>query len=191
MDNRVGGKSKKLTNSSTIVPAFSWLGYRIIIGTFKPESYNNLYTEYYWYKDWTNEYWKLPKKVIVTAENYRTERSCDDTEWLWHTNLLMFWKFLWDELWCEWNDKKEVFVDKNGDRHPLSKNKVDFTISGPAIWRGGYNSGKPNTINNLFLDAEAGINRVAIKSLLQEGEVTITATSKGLKPANIELKRNP
>ena len=82
-------------------------------------------------------------------------------------------------------------VDKNGDRHPLSKNKVDFTISGPAICRGGYNSGKPNTINNLFLDAEAGINRVAIKSLLQEGEVTITATSKGLKPANIELKRNP
>ena len=79
-------------------------------------------------------------------------------------------------------------VDKNGNRHPLGRNTVDFTISGPGIWRGGYNSGKPNTTNNLFLDAEAGINRVAIRSMLKAGDVTITATTKDLKPASITLK---
>lgn len=79
-------------------------------------------------------------------------------------------------------------VDQNGDRNPLSTNTVDFTISGPGIWRGGYNSAKANSTNNMFLDAEVGINRVAIRSLLQAGEVTITATSKGLKPATITIK---
>jgi beta-galactosidase len=78
-------------------------------------------------------------------------------------------------------------VDKDGNRHPLGRNKVDFTISGPGIWRGGYNGGKPNTTNNLFLDAEAGINRVAIRSMLQAGDVTITASSEGLKSASITL----
>jgi beta-galactosidase len=78
-------------------------------------------------------------------------------------------------------------VDKNGDRNPLGRNTVDFTISGPGIWRGGYNSGKANTTNNLFLDAEAGINRVAIRSMLKAGDVTITATTKDLKPATITI----
>lgn len=79
-------------------------------------------------------------------------------------------------------------VDREGNRCPLDAARVDFTISGPAIWRGGYNSGKEKSTNNLFLDTEAGINRVAIRSLLKEGEVTITATRKGLKPATIVLK---
>ncbi len=78
-------------------------------------------------------------------------------------------------------------VDKDGNRCPLDAARVDFTISGPAVWRGGYNSGKANTTNNLYLDTEAGINRVAIRSLLKAGEVTITATRKGLKPATIVL----
>lgn len=82
-------------------------------------------------------------------------------------------------------------VDKNGDRHPLSTNKVDFTISGPGVWRGGYNSGKANSTNNLFLNAEAGINRVAIRSMLQVGDVKITATTKGLQPASIRITSKP
>ncbi len=78
-------------------------------------------------------------------------------------------------------------VDKDGNRNPLGRNKVDFTISGPGIWRGGYNSGKANTTNNLFLDAEAGINRVAIRSMFQAGAVTITASAKGLKSDTITI----
>ncbi len=79
-------------------------------------------------------------------------------------------------------------VDRNGQRCPLDKGRIDFEISGPAIWRGGYNSGKENTINNLFLDAECGINRVAIRSLIEAGEVSLVARREGLKPASILLE---
>ncbi len=82
-------------------------------------------------------------------------------------------------------------VDEQGRRCPLAKGRVDFTISGPAIWRGGYNSGKPNSTNNLYLDIEAGINRVAVKSLLEAGEVTITTNKSGLEPASVTLKSEP
>lgn len=79
-------------------------------------------------------------------------------------------------------------VDENGQRCPLDMGRVDFTISGPAIWRGGYNSGKENSTNNLFLDTEVGINRVAIRSLLEAGKVTITAKRDGLSSASIEIE---
>lgn len=82
-------------------------------------------------------------------------------------------------------------VDENGDRCPLDADKVDFTISDPGVWRGGYNSGKENSTNNLYLDTEVGINRVAIRSLLEAGEVTITASRKGLKSASITLTSLP
>lgn len=82
-------------------------------------------------------------------------------------------------------------VDSEGRRCPLSKGRVDFTVSGPAIWRGGYNSGKPNSTNNLFLDIEAGINRVALRSVLEAGTVTITAKKDGIKDASITLKSLP
>ena len=82
-------------------------------------------------------------------------------------------------------------VDANGKRCPLAKGRVDFTVEGPAIWRGGYNSGKPNSTNNLFLDIEAGINRVAVKSLLNSGEVKVTATQKGFKPVVVVLQSKP
>ena len=82
-------------------------------------------------------------------------------------------------------------VDKNGERCPLDADRVDFKISGLAIWRGGYNSGKENSTNNLYLDTEVGINRVAIRSLLEAGKVTITASRKGLKSASITLTSQP
>lgn len=78
-------------------------------------------------------------------------------------------------------------VDENGLRCPLDASRVDFTITGPGIWRGGYNSGKEHSTNNLHLDTEAGINRVAIRSLLTPGTVTITAKRKGLELASIDL----
>ena len=82
-------------------------------------------------------------------------------------------------------------VDKDGNRCPLDAGRVDFTIDGPAIWRGGYNSGKANTTNNLYLDTEAGINRVAIRALLEAGEVTITASREGLVAATIQVNSIP
>ncbi len=82
-------------------------------------------------------------------------------------------------------------VDKEGNRCPLDHGKVDFTVSGAGIWRGGYNSGKVNSTNNLFLDTEAGINRVAVRSLLKAGTVTITAKRDGLKSATVTITSKP
>jgi beta-galactosidase len=58
-------------------------------------------------------------------------------------------------------------VDAKGQRCPTDDARVDFTCTGPAIWRGGYNSGKLDSTNNLYLNTECGINRVAVRSTLR------------------------
>jgi beta-galactosidase len=78
-------------------------------------------------------------------------------------------------------------VDAKGERCPTFQQRVDFDISGPGIWRGGYNSGKTNSVNNPFLDLECGINRVAVRSTETPGAITITAHGANLKPASITL----
>jgi beta-galactosidase len=79
-------------------------------------------------------------------------------------------------------------VDAQGRRCPTDDARVDFQVSGPATWRGGYNSGIPNSINNLYLNTECGINRVAIRSTLTPGVITLTATRDGLAPAKIQVE---
>jgi beta-galactosidase len=78
-------------------------------------------------------------------------------------------------------------VDENNHRCPTDDARVDFTISGPAVWRGGYNSGKTNSTNNLYLNTECGINRVAVRSTLGAGTVVISASREGLEPANLRI----
>jgi beta-galactosidase len=82
-------------------------------------------------------------------------------------------------------------VDAQGRRCPTDEARVDFKLDGPAIWRGGYNSGKINSINNLWLDTECGINRVAIRSTLTPGMITLTATRTGLEPATVTIASQP
>jgi beta-galactosidase len=91
-------------------------------------------------------------------------------------------------------------VDASGERCPTDDARVDFTWSsvgrvvsatGPAIWRGGYNSGKTNSTNNLYLNTECGINRVAMRSTLLPGSFTVTAAREGLKPATITINTKP
>jgi beta-galactosidase len=82
-------------------------------------------------------------------------------------------------------------VDAQGRRCPTDEARVDFKLTGPAIWRGGYNSGKINSINNLYLDTECGINRVALRSTLTAGKITLTATRDGLEPATVQLESKP
>src|SRR6185295_16422079 len=72
-------------------------------------------------------------------------------------------------------------VDAAGERCPTFEGRVDFTCNGPAIWRGGYNSGRTNSINQTHLDLECGLNRIAIRSTLAAGEISITANCAGLK----------
>jgi beta-galactosidase len=78
-------------------------------------------------------------------------------------------------------------VDEKGERCPTFQQRVDFDFEGPGVWRGGYNSGKTNSINNRFLDVECGINRVAIRSTRTAGTMTLAARCGNLKPASITL----
>jgi beta-galactosidase len=82
-------------------------------------------------------------------------------------------------------------VDAKGQRCPTDDARVDFTISGPGIWRGGYNSGKIDSTNNLYLNTECGINRVFVRSTLQAGTITVTASRSGLKSAKVQLVARP
>ncbi|HEX3569397.1 MAG TPA: DUF4982 domain-containing protein [Acidobacteriaceae bacterium] len=82
-------------------------------------------------------------------------------------------------------------VDAKGQRCPTDDARVDFTCTGPGIWRGGYNSGKTDSTNNLYLNTELGINRVAVRSTLAAGTITVTAKREGLKPAQIQLVSKP
>jgi len=82
-------------------------------------------------------------------------------------------------------------VDEHGQRCPTDEARIDFAVKGPAVWRGGYNSCKPGSINNLYLDTECGINRVAVRSTLVPGGITVTATRKGLESGQLEIEARP
>ena len=82
-------------------------------------------------------------------------------------------------------------IDAKGQRCPTDDARVNFTCDGPAIWRGGYNSGKLDSTNNLYLNTELGINRVAVRSMPTAGTITVTAKRDGLKPAQVQLVSKP
>ena len=82
-------------------------------------------------------------------------------------------------------------VDAQGRRCPTDEARVDFAVTGPVIWRGGFNAAKLDTTNNRYLDTECGINRVAVRSTLTPGTISLTAKRDGLKPATIEFKSVP
>ncbi len=79
-------------------------------------------------------------------------------------------------------------VDAKGRRCPTDEARIDFTIKGPAIWRGGFNAAQLNSTNNLYLNTECGINRVMIKSTLQNGTIELTANRIGLKTAIVKIE---
>jgi beta-galactosidase len=78
-------------------------------------------------------------------------------------------------------------VDAAGNRCPTALNLVNFTISGPAEWRGGIAQGPDNYILAKSLPVENGVNRVIVRSLPVTGKITIRATSDNLKAASVEL----
>jgi beta-galactosidase len=82
-------------------------------------------------------------------------------------------------------------VDAKGQRCPTDDARVDFTCAGPGIWRGGYNSGKIDSTNNLYLNTELGINRVAVRSTMTAGTITVTAKRAGLKSTQLLIVSKP
>ena len=82
-------------------------------------------------------------------------------------------------------------MDAKGRRVPTDEAKVDFTVTGPVTWRGSLNAAKLESTNNLFLDTECGINRVAIRSTMNSGSIMVTATRKGLTSATVKIDSKP
>ena len=103
-------------------------------------------------------------------------------------------------------------VDAQGRRVPTALNKVHFSLSGPAEWRGGIAQGSavPVPVNTVTTDnhgnaptavapflhednyilskdlpVEGGINRVSVRSTTEAGVVTLIASSSGLPDARI------
>jgi beta-galactosidase len=78
-------------------------------------------------------------------------------------------------------------VDAQGERCPTFERPVNFDLSGPGTWRGGYNSGKTNTINQTHLNLECGINRVAVRAGRTPGAITLRARSEGLREGIVKI----
>jgi hypothetical protein len=78
-------------------------------------------------------------------------------------------------------------VDAAGNRCPTALNVVDFSLSGPAEWRGGIAQGPDNHILSRSLPVECGINRVLMRSTVTAGTITLSASAEGLKPATVTL----
>jgi beta-galactosidase len=82
-------------------------------------------------------------------------------------------------------------VDASGLRRPDDEARVDFAFTGPGIWRGGYNTAVLSSTNNTYLNTEAGINRVFVRSTLVPGDITLTASRSGLTSATATVTSKP
>ena len=86
-------------------------------------------------------------------------------------------------------------TDERGRVCPLADMRIDFEITGPAVFLGGYNSGRFNgngrqdsVIGQPYVYAECGLNRVLLRAGEQAGTVVLTAAAAGLSPARAILQ---
>ncbi|WP_229369713.1 glycoside hydrolase family 2 protein [Fibrivirga algicola] len=82
-------------------------------------------------------------------------------------------------------------VDAAGNRCPTALNMIDFSLNGPAEWRGGLAQGPDNYILARSLPVEGGVNRILIRPTTQAGVITVNALSAGLKAASLTLTSKP
>src|SRR6185369_1904018 len=82
-------------------------------------------------------------------------------------------------------------VDAKGQRCPTALNLVNFSIDGPAEWRGGIAQGPDNYVLSKSLPVENGVNRVIIRAKPQVGKIVVRATADGLKRATAEILSQP
>ncbi len=78
-------------------------------------------------------------------------------------------------------------VDAQGRRVPVANDLVDFSIEGPAEWRGGIAQGPGNHILSRQLPVECGVNRAFVRSTTQAGTITVRAQATGLKGGELTL----
>jgi beta-galactosidase len=78
-------------------------------------------------------------------------------------------------------------VDAKGVRVPTALNMNNFSITGPATWRGGMAMGPNNYTLTKIFPVEGGVNRALIRSTTKAGTITIKASAEGLKEATLTL----
>lgn len=79
-------------------------------------------------------------------------------------------------------------VDAQGHRCPLANDTITFELHGPAEWRGGIAQGTDNFVLAKALPVEAGVNRVMVRSTIEPGAISLTASSKNYKDVKVEWK---
>lgn len=85
-------------------------------------------------------------------------------------------------------------VDANGKVCPLAYDKINFTFTGEGVFLGGYNSGTfddTSVIHKDYCFAECGVNRVFVRSSVNAGAFTLTATIEGLPSSTITVESVP
>jgi beta-galactosidase len=82
-------------------------------------------------------------------------------------------------------------VDAAGNRVPTALNSIDFSLTGPAEWRGGMAMGPDNFTLTKNFPVEGGVNRALIRSATKSGTITIKATAEGLRSATLTLASKP
>ena len=82
-------------------------------------------------------------------------------------------------------------VDAQGRRCPTDLRLINFTLSGPAQWRGGIAQGPDNYILSQSLPVEGGVNRVLLRTTTKAGTIKLLASTEGLPAATISLKSKP
>ena len=82
-------------------------------------------------------------------------------------------------------------VDSKGKRCPLANDMVTFDVKGNAEWLGGLSGDVADSLDNRVLSkllpVEAGVCRVMIRSTVEAGNIQLTATAKGFKPATLSI----
>ena len=71
-----------------------------------------------------------------------------------------------------------ALVDSQGRVLPFADNKVEFSLSGPGVFMGGYNSGtagETSPIGKDWVKLECGVNRVFVKSMREAGRIVLSA----------------
>ena len=82
-------------------------------------------------------------------------------------------------------------VDTQGRRVPTDQARVDFTISGPARFLGGFNPGRPGSVFKSYVDTECGVNRVFLRATRTAGTITVQATRDGLAVGSATISSAP
>ncbi|MCR5680697.1 MAG: DUF4982 domain-containing protein [Prevotella sp.] len=83
-------------------------------------------------------------------------------------------------------------ADKQGRRCPVDNRMVNFQLWGEAKWIGGIatrsnQENSDNYVGHMSLPVECGVNRVLVRTTATAGEIGLSVSADGVKPAYLSL----